>query len=168
MKYFILTIRHKFWVLYYGIKIGCPLLRLITHDISKLGWKEYPYYQQQFFGDKSDQDGFQKAWNHHHKSNDHHWEYHVPITRHDRGTPRGNDLDPLPMSKGAMLEMISDWMGAHKNYTGEHVNLNDWGWFDRTWPKISPRMHKNTRSFILRKLSDMGRVVQVKYKYEAI
>ncbi len=35
MKYFLLIIKHKWFVLLAGIKIGCPLSRLLLHDMSK-------------------------------------------------------------------------------------------------------------------------------------
>ena len=55
MQYLWLTLKHKYWVFRYGLKIGCPIWRLLTHDNSKLGWTEYQHYQRQFFGDKGDQ-----------------------------------------------------------------------------------------------------------------
>src|SRR3972149_6219375 len=89
MKYLLLTLRHKWLVFRYGLKVGCPIWRLVTHDISKLTPTEFPYYSRQFYGDKGDQAGFQRAWCHHQNVNDHHWENWIPRTRHDKGTPRG-------------------------------------------------------------------------------
>ena len=53
MKYFWLTIKHKWFVFLAGLKIGAPLWRLITHDMSKLSWREFKHYQRQFYGDKN-------------------------------------------------------------------------------------------------------------------
>ena len=157
MKYLWLTLRHKYWVLRYGIKIGCPIWRLITHDISKLSWTEYPHYQRQFFGDKGDQPGFNRAWAHHQNVNDHHWEWWILRTYHDRGTPRGIDNDPMPMPKPAVLEMIADWMGASHAYDKKAVDINNWPWLDKTWPRISKRMHGDTKTMVMRILFDNGR-----------
>jgi hypothetical protein len=157
MKYLWLTIRHKWFVFIYGLKVGCPIWRLITHDISKLSWKEYPHYNRQFFGDKSDQVGFQMAWLHHQHVNDHHWEFWIPPTRHDRGTPRGEDCEPLPMSLPAVQEMVSDWMGASHVYGRKAVDINNWPWLDQQWPVISRRMHPETRTLVMRILFDNGR-----------
>ena len=157
MEYLWLTLRHKYWVFRYGLKIGCPIWRLITHDLSKLTPAEYPYYQRQFFGDKGDQNEFQMAWLHHQHVNDHHWEWWIPPTRHDRGTPRGADYEPLPMSLPAVQEMVSDWMGASHAYDRKAVDVNNWPWLDRQWPVISGRMHPCTVLTVRLVLGRMGR-----------
>lgn len=157
MNYLWLTLRHKWWVFYYGLKVGCPIWRLITHDLSKLTPTEYPHYQRQFFGDKGDQNAFQMAWLHHQHVNDHHWEFWIPPTRHDRGTPRGVDYEPLPMSEGAVLEMVSDWMGASHAYDKRPVDINKWPWLDRTWPSVKKRMHWKTQALVMKTLFRLGR-----------
>ena len=157
MKYLWLTLRHKYWVFRYGLKVGCPIWRLITHDISKLSWNEYPYYQRQFFGDKGDQYAFQMAWLHHQHVNDHHWEFWIPPTRHDRGTPRGLDYEPLPMSMPAILEMVSDWMGASHAYDHKAVDINNWPWLDEHWAAMTRRMHPGTVVMVRLVLGRMGR-----------
>jgi hypothetical protein len=157
VKYLWLTLRHKYWVFKYGLKIGCPIWRLITHDLSKLTPAEYPHYQRQWFGDKGDQDAFQMAWLHHQHVNDHHWEFWIPPTRHDKGTPRGPDLAPLPMSEGAAYEMIADWMGASHVYSNAPVDINNWPWLTQTWPSKKARMHWKTQALVMRILFDNGR-----------
>jgi hypothetical protein len=143
--------------MYYGIKVGCPMGRLITHDLSKLSWTEYPAYQQQFFGDKGNQVRFQRAWNHHWHTNDHHWENHISFTRHDKGTPRGSDYDPLPMPEDAVLEMLSDWCAASRTYSCKPIDINDWEWLNSTWPVISKRMHGDTKTLVMQILFKLGR-----------
>jgi hypothetical protein len=157
MQYFFLTLRHKWWVFYYGLKVGCPIWRLLTHDLSKLSFKEYKYYQNQWFGDKSDPAGFDRAWLHHQNSNDHHYEFWIPRTYHDKGTPRSHDLDPIPMSKGAVLEMVSDWMGASHTYDRKAVDVNSWPWLDSHWPDMTRRMHPSTIMAVRMVLGRMGR-----------
>ncbi len=63
MKYFILTLKHKWFVLLAGLRVRkIPLWRLIIHDWSKFTKYELPHYERQFFGDKGDPEGFAKAW----------------------------------------------------------------------------------------------------------
>lgn len=157
MKYFWLTLKHKWWVFFYGLKIGCPIWRLITHDISKLTPTEYPHYQRQFFGRKGNQDGFNQAWLHHQNTNDHHWEYWIPRTGHDKGTPRWADYEPMPMSEGAVKEMIADWMGASHAYGNKAVDINNWPWLDERWPRYCKTFHAKTKSRAMRILFKMGR-----------
>ncbi len=52
---------------------------------------------------------------HHQNTNDHHWEYWMPRTKHDQDKDTSS---VLPMSEGAVLEMISDWLGASKPPAG--------------------------------------------------
>lgn len=49
MKYFILTIKHKWFVLLAGLQTKAPLWRLIVHDWSKFLPSELPHYNRQFF-----------------------------------------------------------------------------------------------------------------------
>lgn len=157
MKFLFLTCRHKWWVFYYGLKVGCPIWRLITHDLSKLSWKEYPHYQRQFYGDKGDQLGFQLAWLHHQHVNDHHYEHWIPITRHDRGTPRGENLEPLPMSDDAILESISDWFGASRGYDRKPIDINNWPWLDKRLLTLTTRLHPETYIKFIAILKRLGR-----------
>ena len=157
MNYLWLTLKHKWYVLVYGLKIGCPLWRLITHDINKLSLAEYPAYQKQFFGTKDDQLGFQTAWLHHQNREDHHPEYWMQRTAHDRGNPRGNDYTPLPMPEGAVLEMLADWQGASHAYGGKPVDVTNWPWLDKSWRKTSGMMHGDTKKLVMKILFRMGR-----------
>ena len=60
---------------------------VINHDKSKYGEEEYEPYLEYFYGDK-DEDAFNVAWNHHQKSNPHHWQYW--LLREDEGKDRGS------------------------------------------------------------------------------
>jgi hypothetical protein len=85
MKYFWITLKHKWFVLIAGLKLGVPLYLLILHDWTKFTPIELPHYQRQFYG-KADQPlNFSYAWLHHQRCNKHHWEYWIPITGHTRG-----------------------------------------------------------------------------------
>ena len=50
MRYFWLTVRHKWFVFRAGLEWSVPLWRLITHDLSKFTRHELPHYDRQFFG----------------------------------------------------------------------------------------------------------------------
>jgi len=142
LKYLWLTCKHKWFVFQAGRKTGAPLWRLIIHDWSKFTHGEAPHYGRQFFGDQSDPLGFSYAWLHHQRNNPHHWEYWIPLTGHNKGGY--GDLEPLPMPTWAVREMVADWMGASRAYEGKWP-LSDWPWLHENWPKISPRMHPDTR-----------------------
>jgi hypothetical protein len=75
VKYFWLTLKHKWFVFISGLKLGVPIWRLIKHDWTKFLPSELPHYQRQFFGAADDPRGYIKCWLHHQNSNDHHWEY---------------------------------------------------------------------------------------------
>lgn len=76
------------------------------HDQSKYGDKEFDNYRQWFFpvvkGIKSKL-GFNYGWNHHQKSNPHHWQYWL------MWEPEGTSA--LPMEFNYIIEMLSDWSG---------------------------------------------------------
>lgn len=139
MKYFWLIIKHKYFVFKAGLKIGVPIWRLITHDLSKFSPFELPHYQKQFFGRADDPEGFIKCWIYHQNRNDHHWEYWIPRTGHRRCEQLYKDNQPIPMSEGAIKEMIADWKGASRAYNGEYPDFNNWGWFSNNWPRIKKK-----------------------------
>lgn len=140
IKYAILTIKHKWFVLLAGLRVKCPLWRLITHDLSKFGWSELPHYGRQFFGDKSDGPGFIRCWLRHQNRNDHHFEYWIPRSGHNRCTPPYPDNQPISMPEDAIREMVADWLGASRAYEGKWPDVHNWSWFESNWPKISEHM----------------------------
>ncbi len=147
-KYFLITIKHKWFVCVAGIKLGVPFWRLIIHDLSKFSFKELPHYGRQFFGDQSDPKGFIKCWVHHQNLNDHHWEYWIPRTGHSRCTPPYKDLVAIPMAKGAAMEMCADWMGASRTYTGRWPTYKNWPWLEKNWSKVKNNLHPDTAAFL--------------------
>lgn len=162
MEYLILTIKHKLYVLLAGWKIRAPLWRLITHDLSKFSVKEYPHYQKQFFGNGSYE--FDEAWLHHQNTNDHHWEYWVPRTSHDRGTIK-EDV-PMPMSYGAAMEMVADWIGASRVYTNQWPSGKSWSWLDQRIDICHKKVHITTFVFVLfvlKKYDLMTEYIEEKY-----
>ena len=142
LKYIWLTIRHKWFVFCAGLKTGAPLWQLIVHDFSKLTPSEAPHYGRQFFGSGDDPRGFSAAWNHHQKTNKHHWEYWVMVTGHNRGGfPDGS---ALPMPERYVREMVADWLGASRAYEGTWPESTDsWPWWKSNFEKLN--LHPQTR-----------------------
>ncbi len=133
MKYFLLIFKHKWFVFLAGLKFGCPIWRLITHDLLKFSRSELSHYQRQFFGKADDPEGWARCWLHHQNRNDHHWEYWIPR----KGTAEYPSNDPMPMSRDAVLEMIADWFGASRAYTGIWPKKGvKWVWLDDNFWKI--------------------------------
>jgi len=105
------------------------------HDIGKLRWSEFWTYAQHFYGDGRDLDG---AWLMHIHRNDHHWQHW--ILRHDGG---GNVA--LPMTDGAVREMVADWIGM----AGDGCSALNWYAEHAT----EMQLHPTTRIEVLRLLS---------------
>ncbi len=153
IQYFWLTVKHKWYVLLGGLKLGgIPLWRLIIHDLSKFGRHEFPFYQQQFFGDKGDPKGFAAAWLHHQNYNPHHWEYWQTRSDHSHGGSKANTFGYLEMPETYIREMVADWMGASMAYTGS--------WDMTEWLKkgLQPLYvtHVNTRILVETILKEIG------------
>lgn len=118
---------HKYYVLKAGLKLGgIPLWRLIVHDWQKFTLSEFPAYAIQFFGSdeyKLDNypsafycvDNFKLAWLHHENSAPHHWGYWTQASSGDK----------FDMPDTYIREMVADWMGASKTYTGSW-DMTEW------------------------------------------
>jgi hypothetical protein len=110
LRYLRYLIRHKWFVLVAGIKIGAPLWRLLTHDLSKFRPGEWWPYLQQFYG-TPDEARFNVAWLAHQHRNPHHWQHW--ILREDSGVTK-----TLAMPHPFVLEMVADWAGAGRCFKG--------------------------------------------------
>lgn len=148
LKHITKTLEHKWYVLIAGLKVGAPLWRLIIHDWSKFTPAEAPHYARQFYGKPEDFSyKFAKAWNHHIHCNPHHWEHWVCISGRDKG--------PLPMPVPLVLEMVADWMGASRAYSGKWPqSLYTWDWWQKNWSKIE--LHPSTRATVIQILNEQG------------
>lgn len=155
MKYFWLTLKHKWFVLRAGIKVKVPLWHLIIHDMSKLTFIELPHYQRQFFGKADDSAGFIGCWVHHQNNNPHHWEYWIPRTGHNHCIPPYPDNVPIPMPECFVREMVADWLGAGRAYEGKWPNIYNWFWFDKNFPDIRSRCHPITVERTLRVIEEL-------------
>jgi len=147
MQYTWLTIKHRFFVFLACRRVGgISLWAALIHDLSKFTPAELPHYQRQFFGDKGDPQGFARAWLHHQNLNPHHWEYWIPRSGHMRGD---DSTEPIEMPEPFLREMVADWMGAGRAYTGSW-DMREW--LTKNLPKI--RLNPITRRRLMIILTD--------------
>lgn len=154
LQYLWLTLKHKVFVFRAGLLTRAPIWRLVIHDWSKFTPSEARHYGRQFFGDKGDPLGFSYAWLYHQRRNPHHWEFWIPVTGHTSGGYP--DLSPMPMPEWAVREMIADWMGASRAYSGKWPeSLLGWEWFTKNWYGIARRMHPQTIKTVERVMDEV-------------
>jgi hypothetical protein len=121
IKYVLLVLRHKWFVLVAGIRIGkIPIYRLLIHDLSKFSPIELKAYHGRYFSSGWSQEEWDRAWLHHIHKNPHHWEHWVLKER------------PIPMPEQFVREMLADWLGAGREYAGS--------WEIQAW--IDEKFHK--------------------------
>lgn len=149
LRYAWLVVRHKWFVFVAGIRTGCPLWRLVTHDLSKFGWAELPHYGRQFFGEADQPDRLIECWIHHQNHNDHHWEYWIPRTGHNRCTPPYPAGEPVVMPMAAVQEMVADWLGAGRAYEGRWPEPGGWSWLQHYFKDIARNIAPGTRDKLL-------------------
>lgn len=80
--------------------------------------EEFTAYQMNFFPSSQDipiKDGFNYAWNHHQKSNPHHWQYWI------MWEPKGSVVLEMPLEY--VLEMLCDWTAMSVKFSNK---LSDW------------------------------------------
>jgi hypothetical protein len=121
-KYFVVLNRHRRLVRKECFKRGL-YWRGLTHDLSKFGGQEFFPYALYYYlppecVDHGITEAAKRAWLLHLHLNDHHWQYWV--LREDSGR-----TIPVDMSHSAVLEMISDWVGAGKSYQ-DGMDILDW------------------------------------------
>jgi hypothetical protein len=132
-----------------GKKIGVSEKQLEIHDDSKWTEAEFPGYARHFKGGGAP-DEFATAWLHHIHYNPHHWQHWIYP---DGFTPKGSNVENgvVEMPANYALEMIADWMGASRAYTGSW-DMKDWLW--NHIPKIT--VHSKTAKFLRQELDHLG------------
>jgi hypothetical protein len=105
-KYLRYVLRHKWFVLLAGLRLGVPIKRLLLHDWSKFTPLEWLGYARFFYGPHQDAvvlspsggrakapaavaEAFDRAWLHHQQYNDHHWQHWVFLV-----SPPGSYAEP--------------------------------------------------------------------------
>lgn len=133
-----------------GQRIGVNPKLLSVHDFSKWSTEEFPAYAK-YFCSKQDispvdassvSSEFAKAWLHHIHCNPHHWQHWIFP---DNFSPKGSDVERgvVEMPQHYALEMIADWMGASRVYTGSW-DITDW--LHKNMEKI--RVHSSTAKYL--------------------
>lgn len=140
-QYLKYVLRHKYYVLREGRKIHVPLYLLLLHDWTKFLPKEWLPYARTFYkpdGSKQYNEtyAFKEAWNHHQKTNKHHWQYWM--LTYDRG-----ETVCLVMPPKYFYEMIADWRGASIAITGKDNTVE---WYLKNRDHI--KLHPNNRFWI--------------------
>lgn len=140
------VIVHKYWVFYYGCKLGIPV-RAFFHDFSKFNPIEFFESVKYYQGGKSSpinaakvDKGYSLAWQHHKGRNPHHYEHWTD--KYDTGTVA------IKMPFKYLVEMIADYLGAARAYHGKNFTLQDeLNWWKN---KISGNVCINeyTRNFV--------------------
>lgn len=140
-----------------GRAIGVPDEQLNCHDDSKWGRNEFPYYATNFIQDDMSplseeevKDGFAVAWMHHIHHNQHHWQHWLFP---DGYSPRGSTVEDgaIFMPGNYVREMVADWMGASKTYTGSWDMTE---WLGNNLDKI--KIHSRSREILHSVLSGLG------------
>jgi len=141
--------KHIAYVREAGRKIGVPEKQLEIHDVSKWTKDEFPGYAMHFHGGGAP-DKFATAWLHHIHYNPHHWQHWIFA---DGFTPKGSNVENgvVEMPLHFALEMIADWMGASRAYTGSW-DMKDW--LCVHIPKI--RVHSETAEYLRQVLDGLG------------
>lgn len=115
LTHFVGVLRHKLYVFQAGREIGAPLWRLLVHDLSKFHPAEFPAYRDFYIApgrrtkNRSFSErlfAFKRAWRRHYAVNPHHWEHWANL---------GSDIEPQPMPRAYVLEMVADWMGVGRS-----------------------------------------------------
>jgi len=124
-----------------GRKFGVAEYLLRDHDLSKWDSVEFDAYATHFHGG-GDPKNFPLAWLHHVHNNPHHWQHWIFP---DGWTMEGSAMDGacIEMPYEYVLEMIADWMGASKTYTGSWDMA---GWLSKNIPRIT--VHSKTAQSI--------------------
>lgn len=151
LRYLRTVLKHKMFVLIAGRKCGVPLWRLLIHDLSKFGRAEWGPYVRRFAGGRAgamdhaaDPDEWKRAWGHHWHRNPHHWEHWLHLTDDGRTVP-------LAMPEMYVREMVADWMGAARAYTGQWDARN---WYGKNHERI--KLHPDSCAFAERLLIEVA------------
>lgn len=161
--YFKSVLKHKWYVFLAGIETSAPIWNLIIHDWSKFTPSEFNAYAEFFFKnnegmtldetkkfrnehpeltDPEIRFAFLQAWLYHQRRNPHHWQFWILM----------QDEDPtmaLKIPEKYVREMVADWAGAGRAYTGKWVVQE---WYQKNKSKI--QLHPESRILVEQILSE--------------
>jgi len=133
------VLQHKYYVFIAGLYLGVPIWQLLLHDLSKFTKAEFVPYAKYFLKDREKyQEISMYAWLHHLSRNLHHWDRWVINSNYNSATAINGKI---PMPAKYVREMISDWLGASRLYTGSWDMLD---WLDTNISTIKKYMHPET------------------------
>jgi len=148
-SHFKYTTMHKWYVFLECIYMGI-FWRGVFHDLSKYSPSEFCQYANYFFDtdgtrfvkhdDNVRSQDFARAWNHHLKRNDHHWQYWIEFSYDGRIT-----MNPRVMDWDAMKEMVCDMRGAGRAQ-GVDDPQNPLKWYTANRDRIL--LHPDTRFWL--------------------
>jgi hypothetical protein len=122
LRYFWSVLRHKWFVFVAGRRLGVSLWQLVIHDLSKFSPAEFGPYARRFGAGRggavdhsADTEEWRAAWAHHWQNNPHHYEYWCG----------GDGALLMPMPEHFVREMVADWCGAGRAYTGRW-EVHEW------------------------------------------
>ncbi|MEO7909410.1 MAG: DUF5662 family protein [Roseiflexaceae bacterium] len=142
LRYLAYVLRHKWHVFVACRGLHVPLWQAIIHDWTKFLPCEWFPYVQRFYGAATLQrdhksDAFDRAWNHHQKSNRHHWQYWALVTERDAARVRALAIPPR-----YAREMVADWIGAGRAQGKPDVAA----WYAANAAKMV--LHEHTRTLV--------------------
>lgn len=151
------VLQHKHYVYRAGRMIGgIPLWRLITHDWSKFSPTEMRGYAGNKGGAVS-KERWARAWIHHLSCNPHHPEHWLLSWRGNPDFYDGvgefvaDNVVVLPMPLTYVREMVADFMGSSKGYTGSYDIAP---WINKEGKRM--RLHTDTVTKLDRVLHEIG------------
>lgn len=147
---------HKWCVLRAGLWTKAPIWRLITHDLSKFYPSEFPHYARRFVGGQVDEDGYLGCWIRHQNRNPHHWEFWVSRPKSSWLNLPEINWQPAPMPMWAVREMLADWMGASRTYSGFWPDPHNWEWLDNNYSEMI--LHYTTKKRINTVVDELRRI----------
>jgi len=146
LRHFISIWVHKYFVFLACVRVGgIPFWRWFTHDMSKFSRAEFGPYTRQFHGARDRPLEFARAWRHHYAVNKHHWNYWRVYDLERL------DYDYSPMPEPYIREMVADWLGAGRTYTGSWDMTQ---WIKANFPKTP--LHPETRAKAEKILYELG------------
>ncbi len=163
LRYLRYVIRHKWFVLYAGIRwTKAPLWRLLIHDWSKFRPSEWFPYVDTFYGEharlkREENDDFRyavaanrreaafdRAWLFHINRNPHHWQHWILLEDEGGGKT-------VYMPERFVREMVADWLGAGRAITGSW-DLREW--YAKHRDKVT--LHSRSRWILEQILKNLG------------
>ena len=137
-RYLSYVLRHK-WFVFLECWAHGLIWRGLIHDWSKFLPCEWGPYAARFYSDRPKTlqtlRDYSRAWNHHQKVNDHHWQYW--LLTFDTGQEVA-----LEMPERCVVEMICDWRGAGRAQ-GKPDTV---AWYRENRDKM--RLHDSTRQTV--------------------